>query len=302
AAYKQMKTLADLGGGNVLVPDAYERLKVTFDDEPPEQDEEEEPEEAGITYPLEVFDDVHFITRGIALQGDVAGFNDVTDKAGAKRLVTTDKGKPIVTVWNFGLGHVAAVTTDDGRAWGGVLYAGDNARLMPTTINWAIRNPMPDIDGTITADDVWLGDDGAVSVQSSSVPTVTYQGTDVNLVRVVADIYRGSITPKNIGFSTIGGYGVATNYPLEYRDVGFNDNVAASVTQSGGYVYTPEEAREKLFDDVKKSAERASVEPVDQSMMFILAALVLYFMEIAIRRIGEIMRMKRENKYHNEKV
>ncbi|MCK5660973.1 MAG: hypothetical protein KAH86_06395, partial [Methanosarcinales archaeon] len=132
-------------------------------------------------------------------------------------------------------------------------------------------------------------------------PTVTYQGTDVNLVRVVADIYRGSITPKKSGFSTIGGYGVATNYPLEYRDVGFNDNVAASVTQSGGYVYTLDEAREKLFEDVKKSSERASVEPVDQSMIFILAALVLYFMEIAIRRIGEIMRMKRETKYHNER-
>jgi hypothetical protein len=53
------------------------------------------PDESG-TYTVSTFTKKHFITRHLDISATITGYNDVTSKLGAKRLVVTGEGKPIV--------------------------------------------------------------------------------------------------------------------------------------------------------------------------------------------------------------
>jgi len=57
------------------------------------------------------------------------GYNDVTPKLGASRLVATTRGKPILTTWGFGLGRAVSFTTDNGAGntmWASQVWADEN--------------------------------------------------------------------------------------------------------------------------------------------------------------------------------
>ena len=71
-------------------------------------------------YAVSVVNKNHYITADLNLNASISGFNDVTPKTGAQRLVAMPDGKPVLTVWRYGLGRVAALTTDDGNAWAGI--------------------------------------------------------------------------------------------------------------------------------------------------------------------------------------
>ena len=49
----------------------------------------------------------HYITADLDLNATITGFNDVTPKPGSQRLVAMADGKPVLTVWRYGLGRVA---------------------------------------------------------------------------------------------------------------------------------------------------------------------------------------------------
>ncbi|MEA3323982.1 MAG: VWA domain-containing protein, partial [Euryarchaeota archaeon] len=102
------------------------------------------PEDAG-TYAVSVFDTNHFITRDLELSGTITGYNDVTPKLGAKKLVATDDGKPVVCAWRYGLGRVVSWSTDNGNEWSSALYSENNSQLISSTINWAIGDPRPEV-------------------------------------------------------------------------------------------------------------------------------------------------------------
>ena len=268
---------------------------------------EEPPEDETITlyvFPLIEYNPKHFITRNIEIAGNITGYNDVTPKAGADRIIITSTGKPVLTTWRYGLGRVASLTTDNGYGggsiWSSQMYAGNNSKLTSATLNWAIGNPRVEEGAVLEGMDAWFGTPVTLTLtmyDEGVLPSLTLDDTEpVELSVTGKNTYDTTINPDRIGMHDISGYPVAVNYALEYRDVGLNEELPSLVKSSGGKTYTERDARALLLEDAKANSERVVQEPVSWKMYFIIAALLLFLLEIVIRRIKEIQTAKRAEK------
>ncbi|MEA1945232.1 MAG: vWA domain-containing protein [Euryarchaeota archaeon] len=246
------------------------------------------PEEAGI-YEVSTFTTNHFITRYLNLSASITGYNDVTPKLGAKRLVVTTEGKPVVCAWRYGLGRVVAFTTDNGNEWSSSLYTGNNSQLISSIVNWAIGDPRPEEGMIIEADDIFLGEDCDINIISDTMPNLIFGGSALDISRISENTYRASIDPDKQGVYYLSDYGIAVNYPLEYLDVGMNPDIAKIIQSYGGKVYDESEVG-MLLSDVKRRSVRTVYEPVDHKLPFILAALALFLIEVIVRRVREMRR------------
>ena len=250
------------------------------------------PEEAG-TYAVSVFDTNHFITRDLELSGTITGYNDVTPKLGAKKLVATGDGKPVVCAWRYGLGRVVSWSTDNGNEWSSSLYTENNSQLVSSTINWAIGDPRPEVGMVIEADDIFFGESSQVTITSDTMPSLNFGGSSLDISRIAENTYTTEIDLGEQGVYYLSDYGIAVNYPLEYRDVGMNPDAEKIIQSYGGRVYNESEVG-MLLSDVRRKSVRTVYEPVDQKIPFILAALALFLIEVIGRRVREIMRKRDE--------
>ena len=268
---------------------------------------EKPPEDETITlyvFPLIEYNPKHFITRNIEIAGNITGYNDVTPKAGADRIIITSTGKPVLTTWRYGLGRVASLTTDNGYGsgslWSSQMYAGNNSKLTSATLNWAIGNPRVEEGAVLEGMDAWFGTPVTLTLtmyDEGVLPTLTLDGIEPLELSVTGkNTYDTTINPDRIGMHDISGYPVAVNYALEYLDVGLNEELPALVKSSGGKTYDERDARALLLEDAKANSERVVQEPVSWKMYFIIAALLLFLLEIVIRRIKEIQAAKRAEK------
>jgi len=119
-----------------------ERIKLSFSEDPEESVDREDEYSSGS---IVVYDPKHFITRNISdINHNILGYNEVTPKPEANRLVITRLGKPVITVWRLGLGRVVAVTTDNGNGngipWAASLYSGNDSLIITRTLNWAVAD------------------------------------------------------------------------------------------------------------------------------------------------------------------
>ncbi len=245
-------------------------------------------------YPLVAVDTNHFITKYLNLTASVTGYNEVTPKLGSDELVATSRGKPILITWSFGLGRVASFTTDNGAQWSGGksgVYRDENARLISSMINWAIGDPRPKEGVVIQAEDIWGGTPGKVVVTSKTPPIVKLDGKkDINLASTGPTTFEYSLNfdrDEDRGFHDLSGYGIAVNYPLEYRDVGFNEQLVSVINANGGRVYEESEVEGLLLLDIKEKAVRTVTEPKSQKEPFLLAALILFLAEVIVRRLKD---------------
>ncbi|MCZ7394075.1 MAG: VWA domain-containing protein, partial [Candidatus Methanoperedens sp.] len=252
-------------------------------------------------YPLVAIDTTNFITQYLNLTASVTGYNDITPKLGSDELVATTGGKPILTTWGFGLGRVVAFTTDNGnpsnsdpsRPWASEVYSGENSRLISSMINWAIGDPRPTGGVVIQAEDIWEGTPGKVVVTSNTLPQVKLDGAPFDLSRTGPTTYEATINLEKAGcagdkcFHDLSGYGIAVNYPLEYRDVGFNDQLTSIIESNGGRVYEESEVEGLLLLDIKAKAVRTVTQPISQTEPFLLAALGLFLAEVIARRLKD---------------
>ncbi|HJH32487.1 MAG TPA: VWA domain-containing protein [Methanosarcinaceae archaeon] len=252
-------------------------------------------------FPLIEYNSNHFITRNIEIAGNITGYNDVTPKAGADRLIITTTGKPVLTTWRYGLGRVASLTTDNGEGggnrWSSQMYAGNNSKLTSAILNWAIGNPRIEEGAVLEGMDTWLGTPVTLTLvmyDEGVLPALKLDGTGSLELSVTGEnTYETTIDPDRIGMHDISGYPVAVNYALEYRDVGLNEDMPSFIISSGGKTYNERYARALLLEDAKKNSERVVQEPVSWKMYFVIAALLLFLLEIVIRRIKEIQAAKR---------
>jgi uncharacterized membrane protein len=241
-------------------------------------------------YPLAAIDTNHFITKYVNITASVTGYNDVTPKLGSDRLVATTKGKPIITTWGFGLGRVVAFTTDNGAGmtmWAPGVYSGENSRLISGMINWAIGDPRGKEGVVVQAEDIWGGTPGRVIVTSNTVPQVQLDKKDIALSSTGPTTYETTINPDKEGFHDLSGYGIAVNYPIEYREVGFNDKLKTIIESNGGRVYEEDEVEGLLFMDIKEKATRTVEAPQSEKELFLLAALIIFLAEVIIRRMKD---------------
>ncbi|WP_410507326.1 VWA domain-containing protein [Methanosarcina hadiensis] len=282
--------------GNYQHIEMGDRADIEFEetDEPSEEDEEEETEDTGV-YPLLEYSPDHFITRGVNLtNASITGYNQVTPKAGAERLVITATGQPVLTTWRFGLGRVAAFTTDNGDGggirWASSLYNASNSKLISGTANWAIGNPQAEEGAVVDAPDTWLGtpSDLTLIMYDEGIPQLKFNGAQLDLALTGRNTYETSVNPVNIGIHDISGYPLAVNYALEYLEVGHNKDIEPLIVATGGKIYTEKEARASLLKDARQNSEHESNEPVSLKMYVLLAALALYLAEVIARRIKEM--------------
>lgn len=288
----------------------YKRINVTETGQEPErvnfdfgttEKSPEEGERENLTpdsYSLYAYSPDHFITKNVNLTANITGYNDVTPKAGAERLVITTTGKPVLTTWRFGLGRVAALTTDNGEGegsrWASALYNGSNAKLISGTANWAIGNPRAEEGAVLDGPDTWLGtpSDLILTMYDEGIPQLKLDGKPLDLALTGRNTYEASVNPENIGIHDISGYPLAVNYQLEFRDVGLNKDIEPLILATGGKIYTEKDARALLLKDARQNSERQSNEPVSLKIYVLLAALVLYLGEIIARRIKEMRKFK----------
>jgi len=288
--YNEIAIAAGEPAAVVLNPD--ERASTLISEEPgatPGPTPEPTPE-ITYEYPLAALDSNHFITKYVNITASVTGYNDVTPKLGADRLVATTKGKPIITTWGFGLGRVAAFTTDNGAGntmWASAVYSGENARLISGMINWAIGDPRGKEGVVVQAEDIWGGTPGRVIVTSNTVPQVQLDKKDIALSSTGPTTYETTINPDKEGFHDLSGYGIAVNYPIEYREVGFNDKLKTIIESNGGRVYDEDGVEGLLFMDIKEKATRTVEAPQSEKEPFLLAALILFLAEVIIRRMKD---------------
>lgn len=210
-------------------------------------------------YPIIVFDANHFITKDINLSASVTGYNDVTPKLGADRLLVTNKGKPILTTWGFGLGRVASFTTDNGAGdtiWAPAVYSGENVRLISGMIEWSIGELQPREGIVVQAEDIWGGTPGKVVIISNTSPQMKLDGKEFALSQTDPDTYEATINLDREGFHDLSGYGIAVNYPLEYKEIGFNEKLINIIESNGGRVYNEDEFEGLIQDLEKKDQER----------------------------------------------
>jgi len=294
-----LKVLADQAGGDFIQLELIGRLDLTFGQEAPDL-----PEGGPDAYAIVRLDEEHFITRYLNISGSISGYNDVTQKVGARRLVTTSMGKPVVTVWEFGLGRVVSLSSDNGYQWAGVLYSGENARLLPSMINWAVGDPRPEDGIVVYSGDMNLGSPGTVIIRSNEMPVVVFGGQDVPVSQTGERTYEGVIEPDHIGLFNleVSASGVtledtaAVNYPLEYRDVGNDPDFLEAVKRNGGRVYNVDQARSLLFSDIRKNSIMTSEEHVSLSWLFLITALLVFLGEVIMRRAKGIIDIKTRRK------
>lgn len=295
--YSRYQELADIFGTSVNVLDPDQRICTS---DKPCLEGEEIPDavptpsptpEFTFEFPLIALDTEHFITQFVNITASVTGYNDVTPKLGSDRLVATTGGKPILTTWGFGLGRVASFTTDSGAGetrWASEVYSGENSRLISSMINWAIGDPQPDDGVVIQAEDIWAGTSGKVVIKSDDLPRVVLDGTgQLDLSRTGPDTYETTLSLEIEGFHNLSGYGIAVNYPLEYREIGFNERLKTVIAANGGRVYDMNEVESLLLLDIKEKAVRTVQQPVSRKEPFLLAALLLFLGEVIIRRLKD---------------
>ncbi|MAG15999.1 hypothetical protein CMO88_02975 [Candidatus Woesearchaeota archaeon] len=271
---KHMQDIANTGNGYYFEPDETERLKVLFG--------ESEDSPSGSSFSLEIVNSHHFITRGLKISAKVNGFNQVVPKPNADLLVATHNNNPVVTVSRLGLGRIVAISTDDGSAWGSELLSSKNSALITRSVNWAIgdlsRNKKFDVD----IKDIHLGDKMEIHVVSGSFP----EHDSLKFSKIGKRLYEASFTPEETGSAKFFDAVASVNYEKEYAMTGMNPDLEQALSITGGKIFSQQDVKE-IVEKVKSDSKRIISAPSSYSWIFLLAALLVFLAEIAVRRVQE---------------
>jgi len=305
-----MQEIARSGGGQYfsLKSNPEGRLKLVFGDEADDKTKDKTP--------VIRRDEYHYITRNLveleSSTPSVTGYNKVQEKNVAQLLLSSRGGKPILTVWRYGLGRVAAFTTDNGIEWSKDLLKVDSGKLVSALTNWLIGDLEKGKKVRVNARDASLGEPVAVSVTALATPSVEAKDYDnarpygVIVTRTGINSYSGVFTPAEGGLygvrATADGASdedaVAVNYPREYSQLGVDDDLLRRMAAATGTrLYSQAEAAtlaDDLFERMKKSSTQEIRNQKDLWVYFAAAALAVYFIDTVIRRLIVLLRKDSE--------
>ena len=242
----------------------------------------------------------HFIVQNLNLSGtNVSGYNGVTPKAGSDKLVIASDGSPILTVWRYGLGRVASLTTDNGLGrenyWAPELYTDPGSKLISATTNWVMADPNRESGLVIDCPDTYVGLPVTLRVHmyDPGVPVLTLNGEKLLLTMESKDVYVTELTFNATGTYNVSGYPITVNYPIEYRDIGVNPDLRRLVESTGGFVYTVNEAKSLYIKNNGESTTYKTREAVSFNVYLLLLALIIFLSEVIYRRVVEIKELRR---------
>jgi uncharacterized membrane protein len=267
-----MQEIARIGSGTFFQPDTKQSLKLIFGDT----------EKVGNrkVIPIAVFDKSHFVTDDLAVKGNVYGFNSVVPKQAASMLVTTDVGDPILVVGRWGLGRVAAFASDDGGLFAGELLNKDNSRIYTKTMNWLIGDPERNNEYYLTIPDGFSGGNIEATLKTSAKPSFS----EVNFIKYDTNLYKAIIPVNNTGVFSLASTTYAVNYNTEYLHPGIYENLENDVASTNGKMFNAESI-DDIVAFVKASSKREVHDNKNLAWIFVLAALLVYLIEVCFRRI-----------------
>ena len=268
-----MQDLALAGQGIYFEPTEAQRLNIIFSREP----EKEETDMMGLL----ILDSNHFITQNLNLNAKVTGFNQVVPKSSARMLIATHNTNPIVTIWRFGLGRVAALTTDP-EVWAGQLLNKENSKVITRTVNWAIGNPSRNNKFDVKLKDSRIKDVAEINVISETEPVLE----GFSFSKITKNLYRASFVPKTTGFHDFFDGVMAVNYKIEYENLGINPEMIDLVSITNGRIFNKDN-RTAIVEFIRENSKRKKIDKISYSWIFILTALSIFLIEACIRRIME---------------
>ena len=125
------------------------------------------------------------------------------------------------------------------------------------------------------------------------VKTVQYPSYEgLNFFEERNNVYKAYYTPEVSGFETLLAQTVSVNYQSEFENIGLNPDLEKIVQITGGKIL-PKDAS-VIAETIKASRQVQSTNVVDMSWYFVVGAIVLYLIEITLRKIYE---MKTARKY-----
>ncbi len=261
-----LKSVKEFGDGEYFRTDETYKLKLYFGD----------PSENTGELSVFVYDSNHFITTDLEDLSRIYGFNTVFPKTNARLLLTTSKGDPVLTTWNYGLGRVAALTTDDGSTWIPGMLNNVNSKAFIRTLNWLVENPERKNNLIIEHPELRIGENSVITVKSDNLPSDEFYETEKG-------IYKSNLYPNETGVQQILNKKVGVNYKKEYLNIGFNNKLENALRITGGDIIK-EITPEKLLS----LTQVETVKTKDLSWVFIMLSIIAYLIEILVRRIQDL--------------
>jgi hypothetical protein len=184
----------------------------------------------------------------------------------------------------------------------------DSGRVISGLTNWIIGDFEKEKRVRIKTQDIYLGDTADLVVVAESQPRVevksyvTLHEPPVVLTRTSLNAYSGSFRPEYGGFygirAVVGGDqdldAVAVNYPREYNALDVDEDMLRRVSaDTGSRLYTEDEIDTLLgdiLDQARETSTKEMREPRDLWVFFAGAALILYFLDTAARRLVVLLR------------
>jgi len=222
--------------------------------------------------PVSVVRDDHFITERIDMDTSVIDVDPAETKRGSTELARVSNGNPFLTVWRYGIGRVAAYTADGSQLENTVE---SDPLLVSRSVSWTVGDPKRKQDDWIRINSARRPDN--VEIRSSN----EIEG----FKRQRENLYVREFKPNSTGFGTVEGKYYSYNYPEEFQNVGYSEEMQGIATSTGGEVYQPGE-KEQMVEDIKNFSENKTVRQQQLGSYFIAAALLIFLAEIGYRKVN----------------
>ncbi len=279
------------------------RVNLSFSERSEESEDIEEDYSSGA---LIVYDPRHFITREISeIPHDLLGYNEVSPRPEANRLVTTRLGKPVITVWRLGLGRVAAITTDNGYGhgvpWAPSLYTGNDSLIITRTLNWAVADIEMYESLQLKVPDLKVNQPGRVLIttREEGAPELYFDKKPMEITPIGNRMYESYVTaaafglhkisekpagvnqaeelmPEAFGVENVSWRPASANCPDEYTRVGENRQFRTTLLENGGKVYTAADIYSRIIADSLTHTEKKAVTKVVHTKYILVFAFLIY--------------------------
>ena len=279
-----------------------QKVNVSFSEKP---EDSKDSEENYLSGSLTIYDPKHFITRDISeITNDILGYNEVTLKAEANRLVITRLGKPVITVWRLGLGRVAAITTDNGYGhgipWAPSLYSGNDSLVITRTLNWAVADTETSENIQLKVPDLKVNQPGRVLITTKrgELLNLYFDKKRMEITPIGNSMYESYVTPEVFGLhkdpqtgpgmnqgknkpETFGVDSVywrpaSANCPDEYTCIGENPLFKTALLENGGKIYTMGDIYSRITTDSLTSTEKKAMTKVSYTKYILFLAFLIY--------------------------
>lgn len=244
----------------------------------------------------------HPVLAGAAEEGlpTLLGYIAATPKNTSRVVLASDQDDPILTVWQYGLGKTAAWNSDINGKWSRNYVGWDNnIKLWQNLINWTIEKYQED---DITVETEVQGGKGVVTLNNkadkgefetkATIVSPSLESREITLYPAAPGQYSGDFEITETGSYIIkalqqkdgetlnaASTGISVQYSPEYRIQPQSGYLDRLIKEAGGtLINTPE--------DVYKGKIKDIFGTVDLTPTLLILALVLFMLDIALRRLN----------------